>query len=284
LIDCAVPPQSAIWLDGTQTSLLPLPDRGFDYGDGLFETLLLKYGKPLFTELHMARMARGLRTLALPDCLETAREQLGRAANYAAEKHWPWSALRLSITRGPGPRGYSPSIEAQPRILIYVNCLDRDCGQMATAATLCVANIHLSTQPSLAHIKHLNRLEQVLATAQAQAEEADECIMLDQTDHLNSVAAGNLFLVCGGELLTPELVDCGVLGTRRRLIMEKWAPSIGLNVREARLRLSDLQSADEVFYSNSLLMVRPVGRIKEQCWSNDSVCKTLFQRYLEELP
>lgn len=263
---------------------MPLPDRGLDYGDGLFETLLLHYGSPLFTELHMERMARGLRVLALPDCLDTARQQLDRAANFAAQKHWPWSALRLSITRGPGPRGYAPSIESKPRVIIYVTCLDRDCGQIDTAATLCVANLRLSTQPLLAHIKHLNRLEQVLAAAEAQAQNADECIILDQTDHLNSVAAGNLFLVCRGELLTPELVNCGVLGTRRRQIMEKWAPAIGLNVREVRLRLSDLQSAEEVFYSNSLLTVRPVARISKQFWSNDSVCKALFQQYLEELP
>jgi len=262
---------------------MPLPDRGIEYGDGLFETLLLHYGRPLFTELHMERMAHGLRALALPDCLEAARQQVDKAAGFAAQKHWPWSALRLSITRGPGPRGYAPPTQPKPRIIIYVSCLDRDCGQMDSAATLSVADIRLSDQPLLAHIKHLNRLEQVLAAAQTQAEAADECLMLDHTGHLISVAAGNLFLLRHGELLTPELVNCGVLGTRRRLIMETWGPSIGLNVREARLKLSDLESAEEVFYCNSLLTVRPVTRVGEQFWDSNSVCNALFQRYLEEL-
>lgn len=275
--------QSAIWLDGTPTSVLPLPDRGLDYGDGVFETLLVHYGKPLFTEIHLERMAHGLRALGLPDCLTAARQQLDRAASFAAQEKWPWAALRLSVIRGPGPRGYAPLVNSRPRIVIYVSCLDRDCGQMAIAATLCVATIRLSTQPLLAHIKHLNRLEQVLAAAQAQAQNTDECILLDQTDHLASVAAGNLFLVRHGELLTPELVDCGVLGTRRRLIIEKWAPSIGLKVHEVRLRLSDLQTAEEVFYSNSLQAVRPVARLSELCWHNHTVCEALFQRYLEEL-
>jgi 4-amino-4-deoxychorismate lyase len=262
---------------------MPLPDRGFDYGDGLFETLLLHYGRPLFTELHMERMAHGLRALALPDCLEAARQQMDRAARFAAQKNWPWSALRLSITRGSGPRGYAPAIASKPRIVIYVSCLDRDCGKMDSGANLILADIRLSHQPLLAHIKHLNRLEQILAAAQTQAKYADECLMLDQNEHLTSVAAGNLFLVCQGELLTPELVGCGVLGTRRRLIMESWAPSIGLNVRKARLKLSDLQSAEEVFYSNSLFTVRPVVRVGEQFWNNDSVCNALFQRYLQGL-
>ena len=276
--------QSAIWLDGTPTSVLPLPDRGLDYGDGLFETLLVHDGKPLYTELHLERLAQGLRALALPDCVSAARQQLENAADvFFHHNKCLWAALRLTITRGPGKRGYTPCINAMPRILIQIGCLDRDCGQMGKAATLGVAVIRLSKQPLLAGIKHLNRLEQVLAAAQAQAEGTDECIVLDQTDRLTCVVAGNLFMVRHGELLTPKMLDCGVLGTRRRLIIEKWAPSIGLHVREVSLTLSDLQTAEEVFYSNSLQTVRPVVRVTEQCWDDHSVCKALFQRYQEDL-
>ncbi len=263
--------------------MLPLPDRGLDYGDGLFETLLVHYGKPLFVELHLERMAQGLLALALPDCLTHVRQQLDNAGNFAAQEKWPWAVLRLSVIRGPGPRGYAPAVNSKPRILIYLSYLDRDCGKMATSATLCVAAIRLSTQPLLARIKHLNRLEQVMAAAQAQAEDTDECVVLDQTDNLASVAAGNLFLLRGGELLTPKLINCGVLGTRRRLIIEKWAPSIGLDVREVTLTLSDLQTAEEVFYSNSLQTVRPVARLSKQCWDNHSVCEALFRRFQEDL-
>lgn len=275
--------QSAIWLDGTPTSVLPLPDRGLDFGDGVFETLLVHQGKPLFMELHLERLAQGLRALDIPDCLNAARQQLEISAYDAGQKNWRWAVLRLTVTRRAGARGYTPSINLKPRILICVNCLDRDGGILSNGATLCVAEIRLSNQPFLALIKHLNRLEQVLAAAQAQAGGTDECIVLDQTDHLTSVVAGNLFLVHHGVLLTPKLVDCGVLGTRRRLIIEKWAPSLGINVREARLTLSDLFTADEVFYSNSLQTVRPVARLGEQCWESHSVCKALFQRYLDEL-
>lgn len=278
-----VPLKSVIWLDGAPTSVLPLPDRGLDYGDGLFETILVHRGKVLFAELHLERLAHGLRALALPDCLPAAQQQLESAASVAGQKEWTWAVLRLSVVRGSGARGYTPSSTSPPRILIFVSCLDRDCTQMSAAATLCVAAIRLSTQPALAHIKHLNRLEQVLAAAQAQEEGTDECIVLDQTDHITSVVAGNLFLVRHGELLTPKLVNCGVMGTRRRLIIEKWAPSLGLNVREVALTLLDLQTVEEVFYSNSLQTVRPVARLSEHYWDDHSVCNALFQRYLEEL-
>jgi 4-amino-4-deoxychorismate lyase len=277
--------QTSIWLDGTPTSVLPLPDRGLDYGDGLFETLLVHRGKPLYIELHLGRLAHGLSVLALPDCLKVARQQLESAANTAFSQYkWQWAVLRLSVSRGSGKRGYAPFANVLPRILIQISCLDRDGGQMSTAATLGVASIRLSKQPILAGIKHQNRLEQVLAAAQAQAEGVDECIMLDQTDHLSCVVAGNLFVVRCGRLLTPKLSDCGVLGTRRRLIIEKWAPSIGLEVSEVSLKLSDLLTAEEVFYSNSLQTVRPVMRLSEQNWDNHTVCTALYQRYLEDLP
>lgn len=274
--------QSAFWLDGTPTTALPLPDRGVDFGDGVFETLLLHHGYPLFLDLHFARLGQGLKALVLPDCRPTAYQHVERVLS-TIDKAWHWAVLRLSIIRAPGPRGYTPADYQHPRILISVTPIERDCAKMSPAATMGVATIRLAAQPALAQIKHLNRLEQVLAAQQAQAEKVDECFVLDQAEQMVSVIAGNVFLVREGELLTPVLVDCGVTGTRRRLIIEKWAPSIGLQVREARLTLPDLQTAEEVFYSNSLRTVRPVARLGDQYWDNHDVCNALFRRYLEDL-
>ena len=180
-------------------------------------------------------------------------------------------------------RGYAPPPVSNPRILISVTSIERDCGQLAKPAILCIAKVRLSSQPLLARIKHLNRLEQVLAASHAQTQETDECVVLDQTDHLTSVAAGNLFLLRHGELLTPQLVDCGVSGTRRRLIIENWAALIGLKVQETKLTLADLRTAEEVFYSNSLLTVRPIARINEMSWKNHNVCEALFRCFQGEL-
>jgi 4-amino-4-deoxychorismate lyase len=276
-------PQSAIWLDGAPTTVLPLPDRGLDFGDGLFETLLVQRGRPLFTELHMDRLGRGVQALAIPDCLDAARLHLECAASFIAKEDWPWAVLRLSVVRGAGQRGYAPAENSRPLILIVATRLDRDCGQMSAAATLSLGRIRLSSQPLLAGIKHSNRLEQILAAAQAQEDGTDECIMLDQSDMLTSVIAGNLFLVRQNEILTPQLSDCGVTGTRRRLIIEKWGPALGLKVHEAKLTLQDLRGSDEVFYSNSLQAVRPVARMGSLAWENYAVCQAVFEKYLEEL-
>ena len=274
--------QSATWLDGNSTAVLPIPDRGLDFGDGVFETLLVKQGKLLFSELHLERLERGLQALVLPDCLDAARQHLETAASFIRKQAWSWTALRLTVIRGAGQRGYTPS-DLSPRILVVATRLDRDCGKMSAAATLSLADIRLSAQPVLAGIKHLNRLEQVLAAAQTQKEGADEGVVLDQSDFLTSVVAGNLFLVRQGDVLTPELNHCGVIGTRRRLILEKWCPALGLKVREAKLTLGDLSDSEEVFYSNSLQTVRPVARIGNQAWGSFPVCQALFGQYLEEI-
>ena len=275
--------ESATWLDGAPASALPLPDRGLDFGDGLFETLLLRRGRPLYTEFHLQRLWRGLQVLAFPDCLDTAREQLACAAADVRKRGWLWAALRLTVTRGGGPRGYTPPRTAMPRIIITASEIDRDCGQMSAAASVCVATVRWATQPVLAGIKHLNRLEQVLAAAECRRAGTDETVLLDQSGRPTSLAAGNLFLMHKERLLTPRLLDCGIEGTRRRLVMDRWAPAIGLNVEEVTLTLQDLATADEIFYSNSLQGVRPVASLGERNWDSHTVCEALFRQFQGEL-
>ncbi len=273
-----------LWLDGAPASALPLPDRGLDFGDGLFETLLLRHGEPLFVEPHMQRLGRGLELLGFPDCLERAATELAQSAAAIAGRGWPWSALRLTLTRGAGPRGYAAPPQARPRIVIKATQLTQDCAQQEQAARLAVARIRWATQPALAGIKHLNRLEQVLAATECRSKGFDELLMLAQSGHAVSVTAGNLFLLREGQLLTPVLRDSGIAGTRRRLVMERWAPAIGLRTVECDLSVADVEAADEVFYSNSLLGVRPVASLGDRRWAQHSVCDALHQQYLGELP
>jgi 4-amino-4-deoxychorismate lyase len=276
--------QTATWLDGARTSNLPLPDRGLDFGDGLFETLLLSRGSPLYLDSHLQRLQRGLQTLGFPECLASVRQQLSAAADTVRDRGWPWAALRLTLSRGSGPRGYAPPVCSQPRIIITATELNHDCGQMAVPASVSLATIRWPSQPALAGIKHLNRLEQVLASAERRDKGTDEAVMLDQQGQLVSVIAGNLFLVQGKRLLTPVLDACGIAGTRRQLVMQHWGPRLGLQAQAMPLSLESLTSADEVFFTNSLLGVRPVARFGEHQWHTHPVCQTLFELYRNDLP
>ncbi len=278
-----MPGNTVIWLDGVQTSKLPLPDRGLEFGDGLFETLLVRDDEPLYCELHLERLQRGCQTLAFPDCTLAIREYLRLATAEIAVRGWRWSALRLTLTRGAGPRGYVPPEDAIPRIIISVTHLDQTSPRMAIPAALGLASVRWPTQPLLAGLKHLNRLEQVLAAREYHMAGLDEAVMLDQQGRLVSVVAGNLFLVLGGQLLTAPLNNCGIAGTRRDLIKQRWAPALGLAVQEETLTTAQLEIADEAFYSNSLLGLRPVASFGQRTWTSHTICEALYRQYQAEL-
>lgn len=106
--------------------------------------------------------------------------------------------------------------------------------------------------------------------------------MLGQASQLVSVTAGNLFLHRDGVLYTPALDDCGIAGTRRQLVIERWAAAIDLQVVAVRLDLDALEQADEVFYSNTLWGLRPVASCGSRHWHSHPVCHALFQHYRAE--
>lgn len=272
-----------IWIDGSPEKALPLPDRGVDFGDGLFETLLVLDGRPQWPELHLLRLQKGLMVLGFPDCLQNVQADIEQICQTIAATDWVWCALRVTVTRGGGPRGYAPPIDTVPRIVLMVTRLERDCAARMPAARLCRADITLARQPALAGIKHLNRLEQVMASAQASASGFDEALLCDDAGTVISVAAGNLFAVFETEILTPILHNAGVAGTRRHLVIEHWAPQLGLKVREADLSVENLAAAQEVFYTNTLVGIRSVASIEDHGWPEGAKTLALSEHYLSEL-
>ncbi|MCP4466897.1 MAG: aminodeoxychorismate lyase [Halieaceae bacterium] len=273
----------SVWLDGVPGSALPLPDRGLDFGDGLFETLLLENGRALFRQAHLERLRVGLAALALPDCSSTAEQHLERVCADIVSRGWPWAALRITVTRGAGERGYAAPAQVTPRIIITASPIQHDCRQMPQPAALVFADLRLSSEPFLAGVKHLNRLEQVIAATQARQAQADESVLLDHSGRVVSVAAGNLFFVVGKELVTPPLAACPIHGTRRRLVIEQLAPALGLDIREARVESEFFSSCDEVFFTNSLQGLRPVKTLGSASWETYPVCEALFEQYLREV-
>lgn len=268
------------WIDGLPADALPLPDRAFAYGDGLFETMLLRGDRPLLQEYHLDRLGAGLQRLHFPDCLDAVREYLARAAAVTTDAS-PLRVLRLTVSRGAGPRGYAPPSDCQPRVVISVSAFAGDPAAMSAPASLGETAVRWGRQPLLAGLKHLNRLEQVLAAADCDAQGMDEVLLLDQSGAPLSVSAGNLFLVAGKSLLTPVLTEAGIAGTRRRLVLERLATACGLRVTESRLELSQLLGADELFYCNTVVGLRPVAAFRDRRWHRHPVTRALHTAYLE---
>ncbi len=276
--------QGGTWIDGRKATALPLPDRGLEFGDGLFETLLCRGSHPALLSYHVERLQCGLDTLGFPPVLPLVQQHLVTSLGALEDCPDRWFALRLTVSRGGGPRGYAPPLEAEPRVLITVTPLERDAREPLPPAELGEASLRWGEQPALAGIKHLNRLEQVLVAAECRRQQKDELVVCDQQGQVISVGAGNLFLVLGGELVTPELSHCGVAGTRRRAVIDRWAPALGLAVRQRPVEPAELAQATELFYCNSLQGLRPVASCGGGRWDRHPTCEALFRRSLEDLP
>jgi 4-amino-4-deoxychorismate lyase len=257
----ALPAQ--VFVDGEPGHSLPLPDRGLYFGDGLFETMAVSSGRILCLELHLRRLGMGLARLGFPHAtLDDARDCLARVL-----PELPGGAsLRLTVTRGSGPRGYAPPVEPRPRLIVDAAPLIDSPQPEQLPARVAFARNALSAQPALAGIKHLNRLEQVLAARECREVGCDELVMAAQDGAVISLISANLFVVRDGELLTPALTDCGIAGTRRQLLLEELAPALGLRGREIHMDRGVLLGADEVFFCNSLRGFQAVGRIGDGYW------------------
>ncbi|WP_457673336.1 aminodeoxychorismate lyase [Thiolapillus sp.] len=238
---------------GDQVSIL---DRGLQFGDGLFETLAVKDGIPCLWKRHMARLAAGCARLGIaapePGLLQEESHKLIGDERQAA--------LKITLTRGRSERGYGPADAVPTRIL---SLFPWD-GPGHSGLTVAIASRRLGVNPDLAGLKHLNRLEQVLARRE-QPPGVRESIMFDINGHLVEGIAANIFLQQGERLLTPRLDENGVTGVVRELVMDL-ARDMGQPVEEGRLGHQDLLRAQAIYFSSSLLGIRPVASIPGQDW------------------
>ena len=272
---------TSTWIDGSPANSLPLPDRGLDFGDGLFETCLVCNGRVSLFSLHEDRLRLGLQALRFPPVTEQVRAQVESALESLDSQ--VQYALRVTVTRGTSPRGYAPPVEQHPRIVITATELTGSCFEMREPAQLGICDIRWSDQPALAGVKHLNRLEQVLAAAQVRDAGWGEGLMLDQQGDPISVSTGNLFIVEGDCVITPPLATCGIEGTRRRWVLQTCEDHPDLQARIEAFTLERLQRADEVFVSNALVGVRPISGLDGRHWDDHPVCHRLFDAYSQVL-
>jgi 4-amino-4-deoxychorismate lyase len=234
-------------------------DRGLQYGDGLFETLAVKQGRPQLWEQHMERLLDGCRRLRLP----ALDPSLLRAEADALCAGAARAVLKLVLTRGPGARGY----RIEPggpgtRILTLSAAADYPVHYYRDGVAVRLCATRLACNPVLAGIKHLNRLEQVLARAEWDTADIAEGLMCDARGQVIEGIMSNLFIVRGGVLVTPWLGECGVAGVMQGSILA-WARASGLPVQEQPLAPGEIKAADEVFLCNSLIGVWPVRRFEE---------------------
>lgn len=247
-------------VDGVPAAAVPIDDRGFHYGDGLFETIALCDGHPQHWERHLARLARGAERLSLAGpSADDWQDDLERAC--AAAPPPRRAVVKLILTRGSGGRGYAPPPRAHVRRVLQLLAWPPRLPEHASGGIrIMPCSTPLGRNRLLAGLKHLNRLEQVLGAAEVAAAGADEGLMFTDRDELIEGTRSNVFLARGGEWLTPQLDEAGVAGIVRELVLEI-APRVGIAVHETRIARGLLARAEEIFVCNSLVGICPVREL-----------------------
>lgn len=252
------------FVDGKPQASLCLSDRGLNYGHGVFETMRLCAGQlPLWT-YHCQRLGAGAQKLGIALDLPRLETYLQQALEaFPAD-----GMVKLLLTAGVGPRGYRQQGQSPSYVLQYFPpVLPATTALAVVRLQLCEYALPHNAQ--LAGIKHLNRLDQVLAAAQLDT--GFDGLMLDVEGNVIEALSSNIFLFDGQSWLTPELTLCGVAGVMRRLLCEDIIPATGQQVAIKSIDLASLINATEVFVCNSVRGIQPVSELAGRAhWLTES--------------
>jgi 4-amino-4-deoxychorismate lyase len=259
-------------VDGEVRDGIPVRDRGLHYGDGLFETILIRDGMPCLWNRHMQRLALGAERLGftLPS-LALLRDEAARVSAGLDR-----AVLKMMITRGVGGRGYAPPLSPHPRRILLSYALSSSDEQLAArGVSIRYCSTPASLNSSLAGIKHLNRLDAVLARREWDDPEIAEGLMCDEDGNLVGGTMTNLFVWDGVGLATPGVDRCGIAGTVRAETLEAAARAgIGCVVRP--LSRSEVECAVGLFLTNARIGVWPVVQFGSRLFDLDRLPNRLI--------
>jgi len=268
-------------------------DRSFLYGDGLFETLLVSNGKPFRWAQHMERLERGAEFLGIK--IPFTPEALARsAAELIAQNRMSEALLRLTLSRGVGVRGYSPTGADKPTLVMTLHAIGAP--STASASSLLaepasvtpmrwrahIASFRLPAGELVAQFKTCNKLSQVLARAEAEAAGANEALLLNTDGWVVEAASSNLFWIERDTVCTPPLAS-GILAGVTREVVRELCLKLGLPYRESSVRPEELAKADAAFLSLSSHGIIELAEIDGAKMGSSPVIARLHQAYLAQV-
>lgn len=247
-------------------------ERGLHYGDGLFETILKNGGKISYWEAHYQRLTKGCKQLHLPvpdqSWLENRLEEASKDENNCV--------VKIVVTRGMGGRGLTLPAPDQSSVFVLTYPYSPPGN---TPLKLSVSQTRLPINPNLAGLKHLNRLDYVLATIElSKKKNKDEAILCDTDGYIIEGIISNLFFCKGGDIYTPSLTLAGVEGIMRSKVIEQFEKE-GRQINVNRFKLDQLFEADECFLCNSVQGIRPIGSIDSHQFKTGTITKMMTQYF-----
>lgn len=264
---------SAVLINGSKDSHISTLDRGLMYGDGLFETIAVRGGEIKYWNEHIERLQRGCKILGF-DSLNVAllKKEVVLAIGEDSD-----CVIKIIITRGAGARSYKPTKQELTRIIHKYSWPTHDstCIQEGVDITLC--NFRLARQVRLSRIKHLNRLEQVLARSEWD-DEFHEGLVCDTNDLLIEATSSNVFIELNDALYTPDLTQCGVEGVMRNKIIE-YCKQQGIMVSVQEIDLKFLSRAEAIFLCNCIIGVWPVKSFDGRSFKKTAIIQKIMSEF-----
>lgn len=261
-------------LNGSPSTSVDATDRGFQYGDGVFTTLRVRNGVPLFAKEHLARLERDAALLKLPEPdITLLRSEMAQLVHGCAS-----GVLKIQWTRGIGGRGYLPSAHPDATRFLILRPIEPSGEQLPDPVRVRLATLRLGINPAIAGAKHMNRLEQVLARMEWSDPQIDESLLLDSEGMVVEGTSTNLFLIQDGKLKTPRLDRAGVRGVMRDLLIS-WAKLHGVSVEKSRISLEDLTCSDALLLTNSLRGMTPVAQFEGHSYAGSALIAMIHGWY-----
>ncbi len=250
------------WFEGGEPiGSLPLDERSWQFGDGVFETIAVREGRPRFVDWHLERARIGCSRLGIePPSTDTLAEQV-LAGIGKTKVDTTFATLKLVISGGRSPRGYARMPEASAEVYVGVfaaSAIDATSYLEGVRVRLC--NTRLARQPQLAGVKSLNRLEQVLARNEWRDPGVFEGLTFDTEGALVCGTMSNVFIVDDKALVTPDLSHAGVAGIMRRCVSEN-AINAGVDIVTRPIGMHEVLTSREMFLTNSQIGIVPVREI-----------------------
>jgi branched-chain amino acid aminotransferase len=256
-------------------------DRGFLYGDGLFETIRVVHGRPFRWAEHMERLKAGAKFLKIK--LPFSPRRLGGfASELIARNKMPDSLLRISVSRGVGTLGYSPKDTGKPTLVMSLRTLARRDWETPPGWRLITSSIRVATNDPLARFKTSNKLAQVLARAQADEAGADEALLANTDGFVAEATSGNVFWMKRDTIYTPPLMAGILPGVTREVVFEI-AAELNISIREKNIRLNDLRQADGVFLSLTSLGIVEAQALDDRALKKSTITPRVQRAYSEIL-
>ena len=256
-----------MFINGEEHNSIDASDRGLGYGDGLFSTIKVEYGKVVDWQLHLQRLQLGASRLFFPtiDWLQLQSEVFNYATTSKAEANY---VLKIILTRGSGGRGYSAEGCEQPMRIISLSPFPVHYFEWQTQGIDIVqCQSQLGRNKQLAGLKSLARLEQVLIKQELISLNAVEGLVCDEFGHVIEACSANLFIHLNGQWLTPKLDYCGVAGVMRQRIMQH----NDIEVIEAELTVEQVKQASCMLLTNALMGIVPVKQYQDITYSQQQL-------------